>query len=269
MARSNIQKPVEAPKLYAPTHGLLAAAEIVEDSSLEWENGVVFLPEGCQPIEAICIDCPPADKSELLACVDQVVFKPYVLEFGFEVPASNLDAMRASMTSQMLTGTSSKLESLIWNGCSIDDTNPLLSTGTSLNGGDTLDPISAVGGMMDALASPVDHIGGQGTIHMSALVAVHVADLLWEDEDGNLRTKFGKHLVVIGAYPSTFIAGHLGDIQVYLGEPFITEAPSEIMQRNKTAIRIERTALAAWNACTTFVQAVDVCAACGGGTIGS
>lgn len=260
-------KTTDAPRVYAPTHGLLASAEIIEDASLEWENGVSFTPIGCEPVNIQCFACPPEEKSDALGCPEPITFNPILIEFGFEWPAFDIESVKENATQQILAGTSSALEHAIWHGCGVSDENPVLSDAAPI--GSMLDPTSAIGRMIDELASPISHIGAQGTIHMSATVAAHVEGLLVTDEFGRLRTRFGNHLVVIGAYPSDAIVGHIGDIEVYLGEPFITEAPSSISSNNMAYVRVERTALVKWVSCATFYQEVDVCAGCGGVIIGS
>ena len=94
-----------------------------------------------------------------------------------------------------------------------------------------------------------NHVGAGGTIHMSPILAAQLGNTL-NDRDGKLYTEATDALVIVGNYPPTHIFAHVGEIDVYLGEIFVTEANDGTSARsNEVVFRAERYALAAWNAC--------------------
>ena len=244
---------VSAPALRKAKHNLVDSGHIVPISQDKWENGVTFSPRGCYQIEGACSTCPPATKEELQPCVEVLTFGPYVLDLGVSLYATDREQVSATAEDDLDIGSSSRLESLIWSGC-VGVDNPLLSEGTSLGSATT--PVLALGRMISELISATGHGGAMGTIHMSPYVAVQLGEQLYESE-GVLRTEVGDHLVIVGNYPITHIAGHIGDIDVYLGDPFHTAGKEQMMRANLTELRWERVALATWNACASFVQSLS------------
>jgi hypothetical protein len=242
---------VSPPALGAPKHSLVASGNLVEPGDNRWENGIAFNPRGCYQIDGNCATCPPASKENLQGCVDYVQFGAYVLDLGVSV--NSRDDVKTIAQDDLEIGTSSRLESLIWSGC-VGVDNPLLSEGTSL--GAALAPTLALAAMASELISATGHTGAQGTIHMSPYVATQLTEQVYR-ENGRLYTVVGDHLVIVGNYPKTHIAGHVGEVDVYLGDPFLSENPDAIRTSNLTAFRVERLALAAWNSCAAFTQQIS------------
>lgn len=220
---------------------------------LEWENGVAFSQTGCDEVHGSCITCPPEDKSDFQECAETAVFDPLLIEFGFTWHARDVDYLSENALTQIEAGTSSVIERLIWDGCSVESDSPTLSDAPAL--GAALPPDTALAAVVQRLTSSAGKIGARGTIHMSAGLAL-LLEGYFIDDDGKLFTKIGEHAVVAGNYPPDTIAAHSGPVALFLGEPFVTESPAEIVARNEAAYRVERTALAAWNACTAFTQPV-------------
>lgn len=246
---------IPTPTIDAPLHGLVSSAVRMPSGDFEWENGVTFSPVGCDELHGSCITCPPEDKSEFQECFEPALFDPLLVEFGFSWHSRDVDYLSGHAEMQIDAGTSSVIERLIWDGCSEESDSPTLSEAPEL--GATLEPRAALAAVIQRLASSDGKIGARGTIHVGAGLAVMLSDYFYE-QDGHLYTKIGGHVVIVGNYPPDMIAAHSGDIILFLGDSFITEAPAEIVARNEAAYRVERTALAAWNACTAFTQSVSV-----------
>ena len=244
---------VSAPAITKPKHNLVSSGHLVPISTDKWEGGVSFTPRGCYQIEGACATCPPQSKEEMQECVDAAEFMPYMLDLGISLYAPDREAVNAFAEDDLDVGSSSRLESLIWSGCG-DVDNPLLSEGESL--GANLSPVLALGKMISELISATGHGGAMGTIHMSPYIAVQLSQELHLGDDGELRTKIGDHLVIAGNYPSTAIVGHVGNIDVYLGDPFHTAGKDQMMRKNLTELRWERLALATWNTCAVFRQTI-------------
>lgn len=240
----------------APAHNLLASVTPKNPDDGHWENGITFTQRGCYVINGTCIVCEddPDDSFDDQDCSPPAVFLPYELDLGTSwMPMDNFD-IDAAVEADFKVGTSSRLEQLAWSGCA-GGTNPEFSGATALPG--TPGPKGALGSMMAALISADDHIGARGTIYMSPRISVMLTDLLRED-DGKLYTLHGRHKVVLGNFPATHIAGHIGEPIVYLGDVRFTEAADDIRRNNTRPFRVQRSALVAWNTCAAFLQAVDL-----------
>jgi hypothetical protein len=248
---------VLAPSIELPPHGLVASGNVVEDDGGRWENGITFSPAGCYRLFgdcSICNDAGQRQKSALQQCSATAVFKPYVLDLGVVWNTPDRFDIKEFMRTQLDVGTSAKLEELSWVGCTGSD-NPTLNEGAVIGSGNAVAALSATA---DAIATGQAglRIGGHGTIHLSYATANLAVQQLDYDNDGKLRTRVGHHRVIVGNYPDDRIAGHLGDIDVYLGEVFLTDAGAEIRARNEMAVRVERVALAAWNVCAAYLATV-------------
>lgn len=247
---------IEAPKVYAPLHNLLSKAKTPVDGAEVWENGIEMVPTGCHVIHGQCnVLCPPSQKSESQGCIDPVTFKPYLIEFGFEWPGRERANLEEIASNLILAGSSSVLEDMVWNGCGDDNVNPTFAeadpvVATSLSVKD------AFGAIVSELVSSENHIGARGTIHMSPFIASYLDGQIAGDENGDLYTVFGGHAVIIGNYPNDAIAAHIGDVNVFVSDPFVTESFDEVRTRNILNVRVERVALVSWNACATFRQPV-------------
>ena len=246
--------PVSAPAIRTPKHNLVSSGHLITVGQDKWENGITFMPRGCYQVDGTCAVCGPMTKEEMQECHEMPEFNPYILDLGISLYAPDQEEVNGFAEDDLEAGTSSRLESLIWSGCAGDD-NPLLSDGTSLGSATT--PLLAMGRMISELISATGHGGAMGTIHMSPYVAVQLSEHLYLGEGGVLRTKVGDHLVIAGNYPRTLIAGHVGDIDVYLGDPFRSAGKERMMRLNLTEFRWERMAVAAWNPCAVFTQTLS------------
>lgn len=247
---------VEAPGLERARHNLLDSGNVVETGDNRWENGVQFTQRGCYEISGVCATCDvdqvAADPQE---CIPYATFEPYLLDLGIVYATADNFDIKSLAKEDLDIGTSSRLEQMIWAGC-VGGTSPTLSGGTSL--GAAVSPKAALGAIIGEFQSAENHIGAAGTIHLSSRIAVELNELLVFGSDEKLYTRFGGHQAIVGNYPSTHIAGHLGHIDVYLGEVYVNDAQDEIKRANVQTFQVQRLALAAWNECATFVQAVTL-----------
>lgn len=258
-----MQTLVTAPAITAPIHSLLFSGNIVDDGDGKWENGVTFTQRGCYEILGSCATCELVDNEDPQECHAPAVFDPYLLDLGIVYGTPDRYDIKDLATETMEVGTSSRLERLIWAGCA-GGTSPTLSDATVV--GTSASPKAALGSLMAELISSTGHTGALGTIHMSPRIVVELGDLLRTNDRGDLITQAGGHLVIVGDYPATHIAGHVGGIDVYLGEPYLTEAPDEIRRANVQTFQVQRLALAAWNTCAAFLAPVTLTSGIDGGT---
>lgn len=248
---------IAASELETPAHNLVSSVDTQDNRDGKWENGVTFTNHGCFIVNGSCLFCDdsPSNTFDDQDCTPAAEFKPFELDLGTTwTPADNFDLIKL-VESDFDTGTSSKLERMAWEGCA-GGTNPTLGGGTSLGG--ALTPKQSLGNMAAALIDSDDHIGAKGTIYMPPRVAFEMADLLITKNDGQLRTVYGDHLVIVGNFPSNSIAGHIGEPIVFLGDIRVTEAPDEVRRANLRTVRVQRSALVAWNDCAAFVQSVTL-----------
>jgi hypothetical protein len=244
---------VEAPKLRPACHGLVESGNVVARGGGRWENGVQFSPLGCYAISGTEADCPPIQKDALLSCEPVIQFRPYVLTIGLEWAANAESDPKDVAQVSLEAGTSAKLEDFLWNGATAGDgpRNPLLSEGDDLGSFESArDALGAVEGAL--LGAPT---GGAGTLYVSPLVANHIGDALYEN-DGKLYTKATCSLVIVGNFPVGQVAGHVGEVDLFIGDIFLTDTRDEY-RSNEYDVMAERLAIAAFNSCASFVAGVE------------
>jgi len=245
---------ITAGGLQVPAHNLVSSVDAEDNGDGHWENGVTFTNHGCFVVNGVCLLCEdsPSNTFDDQDCASPAEFKPFELDLGTTwTPVDNFD-IQGLASDDLDVGTSSKLEDLMWGGC-IGGSNPTLGDGTPL--GSSLSPKRALGAMVAAFIDSTDHIGARGTVYIGAEIAFTITDL-FDDRNGKLVTKYGHHNVIIGNFPNTHIAGHVGDPILFLGEVRVTEAPDEVRRANLRTVRVQRSALVAWNTCAAFVQPV-------------
>lgn len=250
---------VPAPEIAVPRHGLVDSGNVVTDKpDSTWENGVTFHSDACLTLAGgpagICLydDEDPAAR-EPHECQSWHEFRAFNIEIASDWSTFDGDEVEARLRRALDVGTSGKLERLIWDGHA-DVTSPKLTDATTIGGG-AVTPQQAVGLLENALRDTSLHVGSRGTIHMSALLATMTPDLKVGD-DGSLTTLLGSKIVV-GDYDSDFMVAHAGAVDVYLGEVDTMEALEEVRRFNRRQIVVQRTALAAWNACASYKVAVN------------
>lgn len=243
--------------LQTPAHNLVSSVDAQPNGDGRWENGVTFTNHGCFVVNGVCLLCEdtPSDTFDDQDCAPPAEFKPFELDLGTTwATADNFDII--GLTSDDLDiGTSSRLEDLAWSDCEGGD-NPTLGSGDSL--GAALAPARAIGSMVAAFVDSTDHVGARGTIYMSPAVAFALDSGYIIEEGSKLYTRYGHHSVIVGNFPNTHIAGHIGDPMLFVGDVRVTEAPDEVRRANLRTVRVQRSALLAWNTCAAFVQQVTL-----------
>jgi hypothetical protein len=268
---------VDAPRLRRAAHGLVETA--AQRESARWEDGVAFTPWGCNVIFGHAPQCPSEDKSNYQEC-RLLEADPWLLETGLVWATGDLAANpKEHLIETMEIGTSSVLERLTAigvvdtaAGTPINAPNPsaALSTvgvtgrvmagatppptlaSTALVAAGPYTPKQALGAIEAKLLDSSDHVGGAGTVMMSALYAVELNGLVVERENGLFTFATGSR-VVVGNFPPGTIWGVIGDVSVYLSEIEVYETVHRV--RNELVLRAERYALAAWN-CAAFAATV-------------
>lgn len=244
---------VEAPKLRPACHGLVESGNVVARGPGRWENGVQFSPLGCYPIGGTEVDCPPIQKDDLSECEAVIQFRAYVLTMGLNW-AANADSDPKDIAQVSLeAGTSTRLEDFLWNGATAGagPRNPLLADGDDV--GPAASARDAIGLVEEAmLGAPT---GGAGTLYMSPSVAIHAGEAIYES-DGRLYTKATCSLVVVGNFPTGQVAGHVGEVDLFIGDIFFTDS-RDGYRLNENYVMAERHAIAAFNSCASFISAIE------------
>lgn len=254
---------IDGPKLLAPKHNLLDSGTNRRGEGDRWENGVAFSSHGCIPLNGFCTVCDDemGDKPGPAECPEAAEFYPYTIQLQVAGNSAERGILRTLADEAAEVGLSSMLEEMAWAGCD-GATNPTLSDGTYLGSGTA---IVALGALMNQFIAVTGHTGAGGTIHMSSSTALYVSEHLREDDDGILRTKVGGHKVIVGAYPGNMIAGHLGDVDVYVSEPIITSSDDSITSANVDNYMVEYLAMAVWSTCAVWTAGVTGPGGGGGG----
>jgi hypothetical protein len=273
---------VNPPKLHATAHGLLRGANIVTPTSDTWENGIQFTPIGCSVLHAHDPLCwvSGVDTKTGQECPPLVQFKPYTIEAnavwansdrGFDLDSYVKDALEVgtgsilerlqefgvadvasatALTPPAISGTIATIG--IKGRASGTNANPILDDAIEVAA--SSDPRICFGSIESKLLDASDHIGSVGSIYMGPTLAA----LLWGSfvtVEGQLYSAATGSKIIIGNYTPGKIYGHVGDVNVYLSDPKITEAYNH--GENERIVMAERLAIAAWNPCATFVCVVS------------
>jgi hypothetical protein len=242
-----LNQSVDAPDIFGTKHNLLDTGNR-PGSDGRWEEGVVFVPQGCFDVNVEEANCPPAEKSaDFQDCPDAVSFVPFVIEFGVQFIGHEITE---AVERELDIKTSAAIEEAIWGGTATSPTNPKLSDGVA-TGGTAANSREAMARLEAKLIA--DGMQG-GTIHMSAYDAV-LAEGAMTEKDGKLYSSVTGNPVVVGNYPAGQMAIHGGEIDVYVSEEFTTSSYEELLS-NTLLYKVERLALAVWNPCYVFTQSV-------------
>ena len=242
---------VQPPALRKACHGLVESANRPSVTDDKWMNGAKFNGRGCYTLDATEVACPAEDTGDFQVCTPATEFKPYVVHLGLDW-ATNDPVNPEDVGMQAVEfGLSAKLESLIWSGV-VGGANPTLSDGTALT--DATDIRSAIGAIEDAFLNSDDLTGGAGTIYLAPSAIVTAGDALFVD-GGRLYTKATCSLVVVGNFPAGEVAGHLGDVDLYLSEAQALDTYDERLS-NEYNLQYQLFAMVVWNPCGVFTAAV-------------
>jgi hypothetical protein len=145
-------------------------------------------------------------------------------------------------------GLSQMLEAKVWPASAPSNT-PWLGGGTALTGAGA---VAALGAVENAILAAM---AGAGTVHMSPSVAAALGDAIKDDGMGSLRTVATGSKVVVGNYPASKIAGHIGNIDVYVG-PGIYQDETFDRTDNTFYHHAWIEAAAAWHTCAAWVATI-------------
>lgn len=255
---------VAPPVLLTPRHGIVESGNVARAIEENWYDGVTFQPSSRYQINATSVKCTPDDLSDLQTCAPWITFRPYNLELGVAWSTQDDRDADAGLRAAIDIGSSAKLENLSWNGL-VDVDSPTLSSAAPLVT-TPMPPLAALAITQNELASSDGKLGVRGTLYMSSVVAEFLFDHLIEGADGRLRTKLGRHLVVVGDFnypdaPSDEIVAAVGEPDVYLEritDASVTQALEELRARNDQVVRIQRVAMMTWDSSTMFKVPVDL-----------
>lgn len=245
---------IKPPDLAQACHGLVGSANRPAVGDDRWQNGIKFTPRGCYPLGAQEVACPPEEKDALLECAPAVEIKPYVVTVGLDWSANSPEDPKEVALQALEFGLSAKLEDLIWNGVA-GGTNPTLADGDSVSGAtDMATAFAAIEAAFLGGGSSATITGGAGTIYASPTAIVQAGNAVYES-GGRLYTKATCSLVVVGNFPTDSVAGHLGGVDLYLGDPYIADSRDEY-RSNEYDLMAEVLALVVWNPCGVFLSGV-------------
>jgi len=266
-------KVLVGPAKSPPIHGLLSAAEVVNESDEKWILGYVWEPDGCGIVQVWSPICDPqnypgpVDFSDPLANLACVETQPVMLELMVERESWGFAAHDfPGRPLRMLEAAAPwGLERDFWTGAATVDNdvqNQHLATSTAVVLNTASNPVTGMSPKR-ALATLIGGLSdcpgiGRGVIHAPTELAV-----LWglegvEAEGDRLRTKVKGHAVAAGdGYPGTGPTGKTaatppagmvwayatGPIQVRMSAPEITpDTISEALDRknNTVAYRASR-----------------------------
>ena len=253
-----------APSVEPPKHSLVDVANVIRDNSERWMNGVTFTPLYCDPGAVTMVDCPAPVPADDIECTAPVEFAAFQVEMAYNWTTMDLGADPEGVAREaMELATTRLVERAVWTGEVLDPADNsqtatvndihALSGATSVGPGGTA--LDSLGLVLDGLANSTMMLGGLGVIHMNSSIAVALANANQFSTDGTaLFTIVGGHRVVIGDYPDDAIVGHLGNVDLYLGDIHVAEFYSRA--DNEYHIRLDRAVLAAYNNCTAVISTV-------------
>lgn len=250
----------------APPAGFYAEHSLLRNgnpgaSTSRWlVEGVDFVPTLCtalhvQQIDNYCVDFDApglAGGPTLQTCPGVTSFAPYVIELAVEVRMLPTVATRQTWLAERLSlGLSQMLETKVWPTSAPTNT-PWLGGGTSVTPA-TTGAVAAVGAIEDKILAAA---AGAGTIHMAPSVALAAGGLVLKDDGlGGFRTIATGSKVIVGNYPPGKVAGHIGEIDVYVG-PGIYQDETFDRTNNKRYHHAWIEAAAAWHTCAAWVATV-------------
>jgi hypothetical protein len=248
-----------APAGFYAEHSLLRNGTTGSSNSRWLPEGIDFVPTLCttlhsQQIDNFCIDFTypgTGDGPSWQTCPGVTSFAPYVIEIAVKVrmlPSVN----RPTWLSERLSlGLSQILESKVWPASAPANT-PWLGGGTSVTPTGT-GAIAAIGAIEDKILAAA---AGAGTLHMAPSVALAAGGLVIKDDGvGGFRTVTTGSKVIVGNYPAGKVAGHIGNIDVYVG-PSIYQDETFDRASNEAYAHAWIEAGAAWHTCAAWVATV-------------
>jgi hypothetical protein len=249
-----------APSGFYAEHSLLRTGTSGSSNSRWLPEGIDFTPTLCtvlhsQQIDNFCVDFTfpgTGDGPAWQTCPGVTSFAPYVIEIAVKVRHLPTVTRQTWLAERLSLGLSQMLEARVWPTSA--------PVGTPWMGGGT--PVTpTVAGALGAVGAIEDKIlaaaAGGGTLHMSASTAMLASSsgAIKDDGAGGFRTVSTGSKVVVGNYPPGKVAGHIGNIDVYVG-PGIYEDETFDRLTNEKFHHAWIEAAAAWHTCAAWVATI-------------
>jgi hypothetical protein len=249
-----------APSGFYAEHSLLRNGTSGSSTSRWLAEGVDFVPTLCttlhsQQIDNFCLDFTPpgtGDGPTWQTCPAVTQFAPYVIEIAVKARYLPTVGKQTWLAERLSLGLSQILESKIWPASAPTNT-PWLGGGTSVTPV-VAGAIGAVGAIEDKILAAA---AGAGTLHMSASTAMLASSngAIKDDGVGGFRTVSTGSKVIVGNYPPGKVAGHIGNIDVYIG-PGIYQDNTFDRTDNSEYYHAWLEAAAAWHTCAAWVATI-------------
>jgi hypothetical protein len=247
-----------APSGIVAEHSLLRTASPGSGSDSRWlAEGVNFVPTLCTTLHTIALadNCdfpapPEAGGATYQTCPGAITFKPFIIEVAIDVRFLPTVARQDWISERLVLGLSQAAEAFIWPGSAPAGGRPWLGGGTTVTVTGT--GAKAAAGAVEAAILAAQ--AGTGTLHVSPALLAQL-DLV-DDQQGTLRTRGTGAKVVVGNYPKDRIAGHIGNIDLYLGDTIYT---NEAFERTDNHMYQHAwiDAAVAWHTCAAWVATVS------------
>lgn len=265
MPTAMIDYSIEAARNVAPSgfyaeHSLLRNGTTGSSNSRWLPEGVDFVPTLCtalhvQQINDFCIDWKApgvAGGPTYQTCPGVTQFAPYVIEIAVKVRMLPTVSRQTWLADRLALGLSQMLEAKVWPTSAPTNT-PWLGGGTSVTPV-VAGALGAVGAIEDKILSAA---AGGGTLHMSASTAMLASSsgAIKDDGVGGFRTVSTGSKVIVGNYPPGKVAGHIGNIDVYVG-PNIYQDETFERESNTFYNHAWIEAAAAWHTCAAWVATI-------------
>jgi hypothetical protein len=122
--------------------------------------------------------------------------------------------------------------------------------------------LDAIGSVEAKLLDAADHTGSAGTLYMSPIIAALGWGALSVEGENQIYTLATGCRVVIDNFGQPFVYGHLGEVDVYVGDVEIIDMVEH--SANEYIVQAERMAVAVWNTCAVFKRQVTATVGTGG-----
>lgn len=262
---------VSAPGRISAQHSLIESANIVDEQTDYWQNGLTYMPAICNGPYVTAVDCPQNELNGTMGyeCAEPITYMPYVSTVIVPRPGGtfSFDEVSALALELMPTGTSTILAQRLIYGDAGQTSNKYVANEAAVYD-DALKPDIALGYLQDFL----DQSGAHGTIYMNSRTANSLQTLLKEDDRGRLVTVHRGDLVIvegtigsldangdaIASLSEAYIFAHIGEPDVRLGQIDLFEGFDH--ETNVRYVRATQVVAATFDPCLSYAGRVDLSA---------